>query len=171
MALGSPGGDNQDQTILQAFLDIVEFWPDWYPNLHEAFEWPRVQTLHFYGSFWPHNSGFNKLNVEANIPDAVYNALACARPRRRPHPGLRHERLRHGGADRSRQRQPDRRRGSAAGLLRDGVLSVFRSTGITRRVGKAKRAHAVRTHRWQTAWARREERAFAHPTSCIHDSS
>jgi gamma-glutamyltranspeptidase/glutathione hydrolase len=77
MALGSPGGDNQDQTILQAFLDIVEFWPDWYPNLHEAFEWPRVQTLHFYGSFWPHNSGFNKLNVEANIPDAVYNALAA----------------------------------------------------------------------------------------------
>jgi gamma-glutamyltranspeptidase/glutathione hydrolase len=75
MALGSPGGDNQEQTILQAFLDIVEFWPDWYPNLHEAFEWPRVQTLHFYGSFWPHNSGFNKLNVEANIPDGVYNDL------------------------------------------------------------------------------------------------
>jgi gamma-glutamyltranspeptidase / glutathione hydrolase len=75
MALGSPGGDNQDQTILQAFLDIVEFWPDWYPNLHEAFEWPRVQTLHFYGSFWPHHSGFNKLNVEANIPDAVYSDL------------------------------------------------------------------------------------------------
>jgi hypothetical protein len=41
------GGDNQDQTILQAFLDIVEFWPGWYPNLHEAFEWPRVQRLHF----------------------------------------------------------------------------------------------------------------------------
>jgi gamma-glutamyltranspeptidase/glutathione hydrolase len=75
MALGTPGGDNQDQTILQAFLDIVEFWPDWYPNLHEAFEWPRVQTLHFYGSFWPHNSGFNHLNVEANIPDAVFNEL------------------------------------------------------------------------------------------------
>jgi gamma-glutamyltranspeptidase / glutathione hydrolase len=75
MALGSPGGDNQDQTILQAFLDIVEFWPDWYPNLHEAFEWPRVQTLHFYGSFWPHNSGFNKLNVEANVPDIVYTDL------------------------------------------------------------------------------------------------
>jgi len=75
MAIGSPGGDNQDQTILQAFLDVVEFWPDWYPNLHEAFEWPRVQTLHFYGSFWPHHSGFNKLNLEANIPDAVYHDL------------------------------------------------------------------------------------------------
>ena len=75
MALGTPGGDNQDQTILQAFLNIVEFWPAWYPNLHEAFEWPRVQTLHFYGSFWPHNAGFNKLNVESVIPEAVFKEL------------------------------------------------------------------------------------------------
>lgn len=75
MALGTPGGDNQDQTILQAFLNVVEFWPDWYPNLHGAFEWPRVQTLHFYGSFWPHSAGFNKLNVESAIPDAVFKDL------------------------------------------------------------------------------------------------
>jgi gamma-glutamyltranspeptidase/glutathione hydrolase len=75
MALGTPGGDNQDQTILQAFLNIVEFWPDWYPNLHQAFEWPRVQTLHFYGSFWPHTAGFNRLNVESDIPDAVFKDL------------------------------------------------------------------------------------------------
>jgi gamma-glutamyltranspeptidase/glutathione hydrolase len=75
MAIGSPGGDNQEQTILQSFLNVVEFWPDWYPNLHEAFEWPRVQTLHFYGSFWPHNSGFNRLTLEANIPDAVFADL------------------------------------------------------------------------------------------------
>ncbi len=75
MALGSPGGDNQDQTILQAFLNVVEFWPDWYPNLHQAFEWPRVQTLHFHGSFWPHNAGLNVLNVESTLPDTVVNAL------------------------------------------------------------------------------------------------
>ena len=75
MAIGTPGGDNQDQTILQAFLNIVEFWPEWYPNMHEAFEWPRVQTLHFYGSFWPHTAGFNKLNIESNIPDAVFKDL------------------------------------------------------------------------------------------------
>jgi gamma-glutamyltranspeptidase/glutathione hydrolase len=75
MALGTPGGDNQDQTILQAFLSIVEFWDDWYPNLHGALERPRVQTLHFYGSFWPHKPGFNQLNVEATVPDAVYNEL------------------------------------------------------------------------------------------------
>ena len=57
MALGTPGGDNQDQTILQALLSVVEFWDDWYPNLHAALERPRVQTLHFYGSFWPHTAG------------------------------------------------------------------------------------------------------------------
>ncbi len=75
MGLGTPGGDNQDQTILQAFLNIVLFWDDWYPNLHQAFEWPRFQTLHFHGSFWPHDPGFNKLNLEATIPDAVFDEL------------------------------------------------------------------------------------------------
>ena len=75
MALGTPGGDNQDQTILQAFLDVVEFWPAWYPNLHEAFEWPRAQTAHFFASFWPHPTGFNQLNLEIPIPDPVISEL------------------------------------------------------------------------------------------------
>jgi gamma-glutamyltranspeptidase/glutathione hydrolase len=75
MALGTPGGDNQDQTILQALLSVVEFWDDWYPNLHAALERPRVQTGHFLGSFWPHSPGFNKLGVEATVPDAVYQEL------------------------------------------------------------------------------------------------
>jgi len=75
MGLGTPGGDNQDQTILQALLSVVDFWNEWYPNLHGALERPRVQTMHFYGSFWPHTAGFNQLNVEATIPDAVYNEL------------------------------------------------------------------------------------------------
>jgi len=75
MAIGTPGGDNQDQTILQALLSVVDFWNDWYPNLHAAFERPRVQTGHFYGSFWPHTPGFNQLAVEADVPDAVYNEL------------------------------------------------------------------------------------------------
>jgi gamma-glutamyltranspeptidase/glutathione hydrolase len=75
MAIGTPGGDNQDQTILQALLSVVEFWDDWYPNLHFAFERPRVQTEHFYGSFWPHTAGFNRLNVEATIEDEVFNEL------------------------------------------------------------------------------------------------
>ena len=75
MGIGTPGGDNQDQTILQAFLSIVEFWDNWYPNLHTAIERPRVGTRHFYGSFWPHSAGFNKLGVEATVSDAVYMEL------------------------------------------------------------------------------------------------
>jgi gamma-glutamyltranspeptidase/glutathione hydrolase len=75
MGIGSPGGDNQDQTILEAFLSIVEFWDDWYPNLHWALERPRVQTGHFYGSFWPHTAAFNKLGVESTVPDAVFKEL------------------------------------------------------------------------------------------------
>jgi gamma-glutamyltranspeptidase/glutathione hydrolase len=75
MALGTPGGDNQDQTILQAFLSIVEFRDAWYPNLHAALERPRVQTGHFFGSFWPHSGGFNELGVESTISDAVFEEL------------------------------------------------------------------------------------------------
>jgi gamma-glutamyltranspeptidase/glutathione hydrolase len=75
MALGTPGGDNQEQTILQAFLDVVEFWDDWYPNLHTAFAWPRVQTAHFYGSVSPHRAGFNRMNVEAPISKDVQDQL------------------------------------------------------------------------------------------------
>jgi gamma-glutamyltranspeptidase/glutathione hydrolase len=77
LAIGTPGGDNQEQTILQGLLDIIEFRQEWYPNLHTAFQWPRVQTLHFLGSFWPHPGGFNKLNLEADIPDEVYDELAA----------------------------------------------------------------------------------------------
>ena len=75
MAIGTPGGDNQEQTILQTLLNVVEFEDDWYPNLHEAIEWPRVQTLHFYASFWPHNTGFNRINIEQNVGDAVIQEL------------------------------------------------------------------------------------------------
>jgi gamma-glutamyltranspeptidase/glutathione hydrolase len=75
MAIGTPGGDNQEQTILQAFLDVVEFWDDWYPNLHTAFAWPRVQTMHFYGSVSPHRIGFNRMNIERPISNAVLEEL------------------------------------------------------------------------------------------------
>ena len=75
LAIGTPGGDNQEQTILQTLLNIIEFEEDWYPNLHAAIEWPRVQTLHFYMSFWPHSSGFNRINIESNIGDDVIDEM------------------------------------------------------------------------------------------------
>ena len=75
LAIGTPGGDNQDQTILQAVLNIVEFWSDWYPNLHDAFAWPRFRTRHLHGSFWPHAAGFNQIDVESTMSDGVANEL------------------------------------------------------------------------------------------------
>jgi len=75
LAIGTPGGDNQEQTILQTLLNIVEFQDRWYPNLHAAFEWPRIQTFHFLSSFWPHRIDLNRLDVEAGIPDEVVQAL------------------------------------------------------------------------------------------------
>ncbi|MDF0606675.1 gamma-glutamyltransferase [Neisseriaceae bacterium TC5R-5] len=75
MALGSPGGDNQEQTIIQALLSTIDLWDNWYPNLNTAFEQARVQTSHLYGSFWPHAAGFNKLAIEAAVPETVYQEL------------------------------------------------------------------------------------------------
>jgi gamma-glutamyltranspeptidase/glutathione hydrolase len=80
MAIGTPGGDNQEQTILQTLLNVLEFREKWYPNLHDAFEWPRIQTFHFLGSFWPHRITPNRLSVEAGITEEVVNEL-----RRRGH--------------------------------------------------------------------------------------
>jgi gamma-glutamyltranspeptidase / glutathione hydrolase len=75
LALGTPGGDNQEQTIIQAFLNIVEFPDKWYPNLHTAFELPRIQTQHFLGSFWPHRIDLNRLDLEGGIGADVLAAL------------------------------------------------------------------------------------------------
>lgn len=76
LAIGTPGGDNQEQTILQTFLNIVEFEDAWYPNMHDAIAMPRVQTLHFYESFWPHDTGFNRLNAESTVPISILRDLA-----------------------------------------------------------------------------------------------
>jgi gamma-glutamyltranspeptidase/glutathione hydrolase len=75
LAIGTPGGDNQEQTILQTLLNVLEFEPLWYPNLHTAFELPRMQTHHFLGSFWPHRIDLNRLDVESNVSADVIAEL------------------------------------------------------------------------------------------------
>jgi gamma-glutamyltranspeptidase/glutathione hydrolase len=75
LAIGTPGGDNQEQTIIQALLNVIEFPAAWYPNLHTAFELPRLQSHHFLGSFWPHRIDLNRLDVEAAAGEAVIAEL------------------------------------------------------------------------------------------------
>ena len=71
MILSTPGGDNQDQALLQVFLNIVEFGM----TPQEAVEAPRFQTEHFYSSFGNHEFVPGKLNLEGRIPRATADAL------------------------------------------------------------------------------------------------
>ena len=68
MPFGTPGGDVQPQSMVQLFLNVVEFGME----VQEAIEAPRVSTWGFPNSFWPHayNPGF--VGVEGRIdPDVV----------------------------------------------------------------------------------------------------
>jgi gamma-glutamyltranspeptidase/glutathione hydrolase len=73
MALSTPGGDNQDQALLQTLLNIVEFGM----TPQEAVEAPRFQTEHFYSSFAFHEFVPGKLNIEGRVPRETTDALAA----------------------------------------------------------------------------------------------
>jgi len=71
MVLSTPGGDNQDQGLLQVLLNIIEFGM----NPQEAVEAPRFDTQHYISSFDNHEFMPGLLNVESRIPAEVISAL------------------------------------------------------------------------------------------------
>src|SRR6266853_6974167 len=71
MVLSTPGGDNQDQALLQVFLNIIEFGM----NPQEAVEAPRFDTQHYVSSFDNHEFLAGVLNVESRIPADVLSQL------------------------------------------------------------------------------------------------
>jgi gamma-glutamyltranspeptidase/glutathione hydrolase len=71
LAMSTPGGDNQDQAMLQVLLNILEF--DMSPQ--QAVEAPRFQTEHFYTSFAGHQFRPGQLNLESRIPRETVDAL------------------------------------------------------------------------------------------------
>ena len=73
MVLSTPGGDNQDQALLQVLLNMIEFGM----SSQEAVEAPRFQTEHFYSSFGNHEFVPGRLNLEGRIPRATADALAA----------------------------------------------------------------------------------------------
>jgi len=73
MVLSTPGGDNQDQSLIQVLLNIIEFGM----NVQEAVEAPRFQTLHFVSSFDDHRINPGMLNLEDRIAKEVSNDLAA----------------------------------------------------------------------------------------------
>ena len=61
--LSTPGGDNQDQALLQVLLNVIEFGM----NPQEAVEAPRFDTQHYVSSFDDHEFLPGSLNVESRV--------------------------------------------------------------------------------------------------------
>ena len=72
LALSTPGGDNQDQSLLQLFLDVVDFGM----NAEQAVEAPRFQTRHLVSSFDNHAMYPGDLLLDERINPAVATELA-----------------------------------------------------------------------------------------------
>ncbi len=71
--MSTPGGDNQDQAMLQVLLNILVFGM----GPQEAVESPRFQTEHFYTSFADHQFVPGKLNLEARFPKDTAGRLSA----------------------------------------------------------------------------------------------
>lgn len=71
LALSTPGGDNQDQALIQILLDVVEF----NLNAQNAVEAPRFQTRHLVSSFDNHAWNLGDLLLDERIPPATIAEL------------------------------------------------------------------------------------------------
>jgi gamma-glutamyltranspeptidase/glutathione hydrolase len=71
LAFSTPCGDDQDQTLLQVFLNVAEFGM----NPQEAVEAPRFSSQSMYSSFGDHGDDPLRLRVENRVRDEVIQQL------------------------------------------------------------------------------------------------
>ncbi|HKE28542.1 MAG TPA: gamma-glutamyltransferase family protein [Bryobacteraceae bacterium] len=71
IALSTPGGDNQDQSLLQVLFNNIEF----NQNCQWAVETPRFQTEHLVSSFDNHAMNPGSLLLDERLPAAVVEEL------------------------------------------------------------------------------------------------
>lgn len=71
LALSTPGGDSQDQQILNVLLNLIVFEMD----LQAAIEAPRINSNHPHSSFDNHASAPGQLDLEGRIPVKVQEEL------------------------------------------------------------------------------------------------
>ena len=71
LAIGTPGGDSQDQQILLVLLNILDFGMD----VQAAIEAPRVNSLHPVSSFDNHRPQPGVLEVESTLAPSVIEEL------------------------------------------------------------------------------------------------
>jgi len=72
LAVGTPGGDTQDQHICQTLLNIVLGKQ----NLQQAIESPRLESAHFHLSFDDKADAPGQLSIERRVSAAVIAALS-----------------------------------------------------------------------------------------------
>ena len=73
MPFGTPGGDVQQQAMLQVFLNATVFEMP----LQQAIEAPRLASRSFPDSFWPHAYAPGKTEIEGRIPRETREVLAA----------------------------------------------------------------------------------------------
>jgi hypothetical protein len=71
LAMGTPGGDSQDEQVLNALLNVIIFNHE----LQIAIEAPRINTNHPHSSFDNHPDAPGQLDIESRIAVAVQDAL------------------------------------------------------------------------------------------------
>lgn len=71
LAQATPGGDNQDQALLQILLNVLEFGM----NTQQAIEAPRIQTRHLVSSFDNHAMNPGDLLIDERIAPSSYADL------------------------------------------------------------------------------------------------
>ncbi len=71
-ALSTPGGDNQEQSLLQILLDIIDFGM----GAEAAIEAPRFQTRHLVSSFDNHGWNRGDLQLDDRFPASTIQDLA-----------------------------------------------------------------------------------------------
>lgn len=71
MVLSTPGGDNQDQSLLQVLLNVIEFGMD----AQHAVEAPRFQSKHYFTSFAGNEFERGRLALENRIRGAAIERL------------------------------------------------------------------------------------------------
>lgn len=73
LAIGTPGGDNQDQQIVNVLLRIIAFGEP----LQAAIEAPRINSNHFHGTFQRKQDAPGELEIEDRVPADVRAGLTA----------------------------------------------------------------------------------------------
>jgi gamma-glutamyltranspeptidase/glutathione hydrolase len=72
LALSTPGADNQEQSLIQLMLNVMDYGM----NVQNAIEAPRYQTRHLVASLDDHAWSLGDLMLDERIPASVATELA-----------------------------------------------------------------------------------------------